>query len=436
MRFKSTWILLAVLTLIAAYYFLVDETIRLTRDRDRRDSKKVLPYGRNEIDRFVLVNPYSDRIELEREGTEWMIVSPVRTDAAQSTIDAMLTQLLPGHKLELFAGVTDLSPYGLEEPYATLIFHPVNGDRPDTLFVGDKTPTSPSCYVRIGVSDTVLIVREMTHDVVDKNLYHLRDKNFLYIPSSTIDSFRIDDDGYSRTLSRMFTGWRMSKSGIWANDVLVESYLSGLTLAIVRGFAREDLDSLGAYGLDPPSGEISIFQAGEEIRISFGARKGDLVHATRTGIDKVLLLEEKFFSILDWTLDEMRSKILSFFEPADVKEIICEFPNRTITLLREPSGWSSSGIPVELEKPLNILRMIKAARFESFTEKLDDGLSGPKGPFSLRITLKGSGGEQLEKITFYSTSSGLEEASSSSAGMRGNIAPGILTEIERYLDSF
>jgi hypothetical protein len=221
MRFKSTWVLLAVLILIAAYYFLLDEKTRVTRDLKRHDSKKMLPYGRNEIDRFVLVNPYGDRIELEREGTEWVIVSPVRTDAAQSTIDAMLTQLLPGHKLETFGGVTDFPLYGLEDPYATLIFHPAEGDRPDTLFVGDKTPTSNSCYVRIGVSDTVLIVREMTHNVVNKNLYHLRDKNFFYIPSSTIDLFKIVEGGDSRTLSRMAAGWRMSESGIWAEDLTV-----------------------------------------------------------------------------------------------------------------------------------------------------------------------------------------------------------------------
>ena len=435
MRFKSTWVLLAVLILIAAYYFLVDEKIRVTRDLERHDSKDVLPYGRNEIDRFVLVNPYGDRIELEREGTEWVIVSPVRTDAAQSTIDALLTQLLPGYKSEMFGGVRDFPLYGLEDPYATLIFHPADSDRADTLFVGDKTPTSPSCYVRIGVSDTVLIVREMTHDVVNKNLYHLRDKNFIYIPSSTIDSVKIAKGVDLRTLSRMTAGWQMSESGIWAEDLVIESYLTDLTLAIIRGFAREDMDSLGAYGLDPPYGEISIFQAGEKIKVSFGNRKEAQVHATRTGIDKVLLLEGKLLAALDWSLDDIRSRNLSFYEPADVTEIICEFPDRTIALLRETAGWSVSGIPVELEKPLNILRMIKNARFESFTGRLDDSRSGSEGPFSLRIILNGSDGEQIETITFYSTPSGSIEASSASAGMRGNIASGKRMEIERFLDS-
>ena len=435
MRFKSTWVLLAVLILIGAYFFLVDEKIRVTRDRERHDSKNMLPYGRTEIDRFVLVNPYGDRIELEREGTEWVIVSPVRTDAAQSTIYALLTQLLPGHKSEMFVGVTDFQLYGLEDPYATLIFHPAESDRPDTLFVGDITPTSTSCYVRIGVSDTVLIVYEITHDVVNKNLYHLRDKNFFYIPSSTIDSFEIVEGGDSRMLSRMATGWRMNESGIWAEDIIVESYLTDLTLAIIRGFAREDMDSLGAYGLDPPRGEISIFQADEKIRISFGIRKEDQVYATRTGIDRVLLLEGKLLAALDWSLDDIRSRNLSFFEPADVTEIICEFPGRSITLQRESTGWSASGIPVELEKPLNILRMIKNARFESFTGRLDDSLSGFEGPFSLRITLNGSGEEQIDTITFYSTTSGSTEVSSSSAGMRGNIASGKLMEIKRFLDS-
>lgn len=435
MRSKSTWLLLAVLTVIAAYFFLVDRETRIIGHRSPRESNNVLPYGRNEIDRFVLINPYGDRIEMEKPGSEWMIVSPVLTDAAQSTIDALLMQMLPGRKMDLFAGVTDLSLYGLENPYATLIFHPIDGDSPDTLYIGDKTPTSLSCYVRIGLSDTVLIVRELTRNVVNKNLYHLRDKNFLYIPSATIDSLKIVKGGDSRTLSREITGWKISETGIQANSILVESYLSDLTLAIIRGFGREDLDSLAVYGLDPPCGEISIFQAVEEIRISFGIGKEDQVYATRTGIDKVLLLEEKLLAALDWTLDQMRSRNLSFFEPADVTEIICEIPGKTITLLREPAGWSVSGIPVELEKPLNILRMIKDARFESFTGSLDNGLSGLKGPFLLQITLNGSGGEQIDRIIFYSTSPGSEEAASASAGMRGDVASGKRMEIEHFLES-
>ena len=135
MRSKSTWLLLAVLTVIAAYFFLVDRETRIIGHRSPRESNNVLPYGRNEIDRFVLINPYGDRIEMEKPGSEWMIVSPVLTDAAQSTIDALLMQMLPGRKMDLFAGVTDLSLYGLENPYATLIFHPIDGDSPDTLYI-------------------------------------------------------------------------------------------------------------------------------------------------------------------------------------------------------------------------------------------------------------------------------------------------------------
>ncbi len=435
MRFKSTLALLAILVLIAAYYFLVDKETRIIGDRGPRDSTKMLPYGRDEIDGFVLINPYGDRIEMERQGSEWTIVFPVRTDAAQSTIDALLTQLLPGRKLEEFPDVADLSLYGLEDPYAMLIFHPVDTERSDTLYVGDKTPTRMSCYVRIGASDTVMIVREMTHNVVNKNLYHLRDKDFLYIPSSTIDSLSITKGGNRITLSREIAGWRIGEGGIRADAVLVESYLNDLTRAIIRDFAREDLDSLSAYGLDPPRGEISIFRGDEQIRISFGEGKEDQVYAIRTGIDGILLLEEKLIAALEWSPDDIRSRNLSFFEPAEVTEIICETPDKTVTFLKEPAGWSVSGIPVELAKPLLMLRMIKDARFESFTGSLGENHSGLEGPYSLRIRLKGSDDEGIDTITFYTAPSGSVEAVSVSAGMRGEIESGKLTEIERFLES-
>jgi hypothetical protein len=435
MRFKSTWILLAALLLIAAYFFLVDEKTRIIGKDSPVLSKKVLPYGRYDIDRFILINPQGDRIELEKVGEEWIIVAPVRTDAAQSTIDALLTQLIPGRKLDVFTDVTDLSQYGLDDPYATLVFFPSDGGGPDTLYVGDKTPTSISCYARIGRSDTVMIVREMTHNVVNKNLYHLRDKDFLYIPTSAIDSIEIRTERASLSLERMITGWRIGESGIWADRVQIETYLNDLTLAIIRGFVREDTDSLSYYGLDPPRGEISVFQQGEEYLISFGSVKDDMVHATRSGIDRVLLLEEKLLAALEWSVDDIRSRELAFFEPADITEISCETVDRTITLLKEPTGWSSSGIPVGLDKPLNILRKIKEIRFESFTGSFRENDPGTGGSASLVVTLRGADGQTIDRILFYASSAGTEEAASISSGRRGIVSSGRASEIERFLES-
>jgi hypothetical protein len=435
MKYKSTWILFTVLIAIAAYYFLVEEKARIAEERRLRDARYILPYTRDEIDRFVLVNPTGDRIELEKQGSSWMIVSPVLTDAAQSTIDALLVQLLPGRRLELFSGVTDLSRYGLEEPYATIIFYPSAGGEPDTLYVGDKTPTSVSCYVRIGLSDTVMIAREMTHNVVNKNLYHLRDKNFFYVSASTIDSLRIESGGRALTLARKGSGWWMNEPGAWADNMFVETYLNDLTLGIIRGFAREDTDSLEVYGLGPPRGSITVYRAGEETLISFGAVDEDQVHVVRTGIDKVLLIEEKLRAPLGWTLDEVRSRNLSLFEPADVSEIVCETQNRTITLLREHTGWAVSGVPIELEKPLNILRIISDLRFESFTGVYEETAPVGGEALPLSVTLSGTQGGRIDRVVFYPSPAGSEEAASASSGRRGVIASGKRTEIERILSS-
>ena len=99
MRFKSTWILAALLLLIAAYYFLFEQRRQEAGERESRMSRRLLPYDKSEIDRFVLINPQGDRIEIEKSDTGWEIVSPVVTDASRSTIDAILIQLLPGNSI-------------------------------------------------------------------------------------------------------------------------------------------------------------------------------------------------------------------------------------------------------------------------------------------------------------------------------------------------
>ena len=100
-------------------------------------------------------------------------------------------QIVPGYKKEVLKGVSNLEDYGLKEPFASIVIFAKDRSKPDTIFVGDKTPTSSSCYMRLGHSRDVIISTEMTRNLMNKNLYHLRDKNFLNIDSNDIDAIKI-----------------------------------------------------------------------------------------------------------------------------------------------------------------------------------------------------------------------------------------------------
>jgi hypothetical protein len=97
MKFKAaTWIMLATLVAIAAYFFLVDEKGRKTREREHLSGRKLFSYTRAEVERFVLINPQGERIEAARNGSDWRIVSPVEAPGDQPEIASFLDQVVPG----------------------------------------------------------------------------------------------------------------------------------------------------------------------------------------------------------------------------------------------------------------------------------------------------------------------------------------------------
>jgi hypothetical protein len=435
MRIKSTLILAALLVVIAAYYFLIEERKQESAERETKLSGRIFPYDKGKIDRFVLINPQGERIEIEKSVDGWKIVSPVFTDASSSMVDAILVQLLPGRKLDSFTEVVNLADYGLDPPFATIVFFGTDGMQPDTIFVGDKTPTSPSCYVRIGSSDTVLVSREITHNIVNKNLYHLRDKNFIHLDSGAVDSLRIEEGGVRIVISGRDGWWWIGDPSIRANKQMIDTYLNTLTLAIVYGFPAEDLSELDRFGLEKPERKMVLFSGPDRFDISFGSLSDDKVYVTRTGLDKVLLLEQKLLEPFDWTIEEIESHNLSFFESGRVARIIIETNGTRLSIDRGPDGWSLSDKPVTQAKVQSFLRILGQISFVSIMER---GIGDPESlpaPAALEISLEDEGGFPIEHISFFRAAETGEQAASLSSGVLGRIHPGTIGELERLVES-
>ena len=82
MKFRSTWILIIVCAMVTAYYFLFEHRREEKGGQPTMESETVLPYNREDVESIVLINPAGERIALERDGEEWMIVHPTRTPAS------------------------------------------------------------------------------------------------------------------------------------------------------------------------------------------------------------------------------------------------------------------------------------------------------------------------------------------------------------------
>jgi len=434
MKLKAaTWIMLAALVAIAAYFFLVDEKGRKTRERERRSDRKLFSYTRAEVERFVLINPRGERIEVARGGSDWKVVSPVEAPGDQPEIASFLDQVVPGHRGVELAGARNLADYGLEKPFATLILYRTGAAAPETLFVGDKTPTSSNSYVRLGSAESILISSELTHNVMNKNLFHLRDKNFLPPGSESISAVAIHNARETLKLEKRGAYWWFTSRHVRADRARVESYLSRLTDAVIHRFVREDTEDLAPYGLKTPAEEITLTKGSETVTISFGKKEDYLVNVVRTGLDKVIMLEASLLEPFEWNTDNLRAMNLAFFQEDSLKTVRYETPDTSVVFIRTGTAWSTTGAGAAAIKSWEVSGLMHRLESATFTEIIREQVPGEeKRPerYLVRVTLEDGGGAVLDRITIASPAKDTEIGASISAGAAGSLKQGTAQELE------
>jgi len=426
-----TRILIAALAVIIAYFYLVEEKHRKAAAEKRVSARKLLPFPADSVQKFILINPSGQRFEIERGGAGWKITSPITSDADTQAIDSFLEQFVPGSRGDEMPGAGALGAYGLERPFAAVILYPRSGG-PDTLFVGDQTPTSSNTYVRLGSSKSVFTSSSVTHNLMNKNLYLLRDKAFVSFKSESVNGITIRAGRGKLDLARVGAYWWFADRRARADRVKVESYLTRLCETIVRSYASES-DSLERFGLANPEREITLVMGSERSRVSFGMAKADEVYATRTGLDKVVVLEGKLLDVFDWTRENLRAMNLAFFDPDSVKVIAYETPDTSLVMRRAAGRWTAAGKDTISEARSYVvdalLRKLGTVTFERIIA--DPAAPGDKrlAPYALKISLEDVLGGAIDVITIARPPAGAEIGSSRSANVLGALKKGALEDL-------
>ncbi|MCX5752608.1 MAG: DUF4340 domain-containing protein, partial [Candidatus Krumholzibacteria bacterium] len=328
MSFKTTtWILIGALVVIAGYFFLVDEKNRVRSVAQRKLNAKLFRYRSEDVERFILVNPKGERVEVARSGSGWKVVFPVEAPGSGPEISSFVDQIVPGHRSSVLENVRDFADYGLEKPFATLIILRAGGEAPDTLLVGDKTPAGSNCYLRLGSSRDVILSSELTRNVMNKGLFHFRDKNFLPEGYQSIDAVEIRTGSKRIGLVKEKGYWWFAAKRIRANRSVLEAYLSRLTDAVIHEFVREDTKELAPYGLASPVGKLILVKGKETVTIAFGNKKDYLVDVVRTGLDKVVAIEAALLEPFEWSIGNLRAMNLAFIDEDSVRTLKYESPD-------------------------------------------------------------------------------------------------------------
>ncbi len=433
MNFKATtWILIAALVAIVGYFFLVDEKNRARNVAEHKLNTKLFRYRPEDVERFILVNPKGERIEVARSGSGWKVVSPVEAPGAGPEISSFIDQIVPGRRSSELENVRDFADYGLDKPFATLIVYRAGDAAPDTLFVGDKTPAGSNCYLRLGSSRSVLISNDVTRNVTNKGLFHLRDKNFLPEGSQSLDAVEISAGSKRIRLVKEKGYWWFAAPRVRANRLVIEAYLSRLTDAVIHEFVREDIEDLAPYGLAFPSGKLVLAAGEETVTIAFGNKKEYLVDVVRTGLDKVVAIEATLLEPFEWSTANLRAMNFAFIDEDSVHTLRYETPDTSIVLERAGTAWRAPEREQSAIRPLEVnalIRTINSATFERIL-KAPLPVDGRFERFALRVILADARGNVIDRIAIIPQADGSEAGYSTSANALGSLPGGTAAGID------
>ncbi len=439
MKFRSTWALLAICIAVVAFFFLVEERGRVRNERKAEHSRKLFPFRRHEVEKIILLNPHGDRIEMVRRDTDWSITHPVTARGANTTIDFLLQQLVPGSRVDRIENVERFSDFGLERPYATTIFITGGGSRRDTLHAGDSTPSGTRCYMRQGSSPDVFLSREISRNVMNKTLYHLRDKQLFHFPGESIDGFTVRHGVHRLTLVRKGNLWFLTDPPAIARREKVEPYLTELVQALIHGFEQENTKDLVRFDLDAPSRKLTLNRGTETITVSFGNRGGDLVHAVRSGLDKVVLVKDGLLEAFDWTREDIQTRKVFLLDPKHVSRIRCLDGRLTIGLAFDGRRWRSLSEDTSLVDTGVIDGLFSELQGIEFETLLFDpakpGVATVPGD-SLTIVFEDRRGNTIDRIVFFEGENGKEYATSSILNSSGTVERGTASRVRRLFEIF
>ncbi|HSG28998.1 MAG TPA: DUF4340 domain-containing protein, partial [Candidatus Krumholzibacterium sp.] len=278
---------------------------------------------------------------------------------------------------------------------------------------------------------------DLTRNLVNKNLYHLRDKSFLTLEPDSITALRVTSGERTFTFDREPGTWIIRGTRLGADRKVVEPYLTGLTNAIIREFSAEDLSDLSRFGLGPERRQITIFTGSDSTVIAFGDSNGEFTYVVRDGLDKVVRIEKRFDQVFEWLDEKIMVLNVSYFDPAEVARITWETTGSGRSLYIEDDAWRSDldgAIEVPVPKLSYFLVLLRGLVFEQLGRTGFLPGDGPPPGSTVRITLSASDGSILDVVTISGAPDGTLTAGSLSSGSFGTVRDGNFDEIVRVFE--
>ncbi len=345
MKFKSTWIVIAVFLGLGAYLYFVEEP-RHQAQQEAKESEGLLFPGLD-TDAVTELSLAGSRgpVRVKRgEDGKWFVAEPWDDRADDGRVRTLLTDLkgLKGQR-EVAAADADLAPFGLGEPELTVKAL----GAPLELTVGAENPAGDARYVRAGKGPVQLASAAGLSALLGEPS-ELRSKDVLegfpWTRLATVEVRR--PGGETLRLAKAGEAWTLEQPVSAQGDPDAVSRLTEkLHWARVARFLDEDPAAVDAR-LSSGTAVLLRAEGGEEATLSLAEVDG-AVWAARTGRNAIFTLGKDVLDAVAVPADALRRKKPVLVKSWKTDKLSLSLDGTALAYEKADGAWTRGGAKVE-----------------------------------------------------------------------------------------
>jgi hypothetical protein len=272
--FLRTYAAAVVLVGLGAYVYFVESKRPATSEKPK---DKAFSLDKAKVKELTLSPQDGEAIRIVKDGKSWKLTAPREAPADDGAVDAVVASL-ESLEIETVAAenAANLADFGLEKPKMTVSVLLEGAPGPQTLLLGDKTPTGNDIYAMLPPQKRVVAVGAHVESSFDKKPFDLRDRDVLHVKREDIKTLEIRGPEGSYALVRKDKDkdeWAFSKpvetpAGRWSVSGLVGTIQS----LRMESVASEEAQDFKPFGLDKPARTIVLgLESGGSKTLEIGA---------------------------------------------------------------------------------------------------------------------------------------------------------------------
>lgn len=347
---RSTWILLAVVTVLLAVILLWERKTPTT-DQRAEERQKVCEVPVSKVTRLVRTG--EGPVELQKgPGDRWSLLRPVKDAADKEGTEGFLERLAQTKALRFPQAGTPLAALGLDKPRAT--WDIITGQQTTRVEVGTKASLDEGLYLR--VNGRLALVPADLESLLLRPADDFRLKNLTAAATQDVQAFTVKGPGGKSLACRRAVrgaGWDVTAPfQDWGAESKIESMLDDVSLCLVDAFVTGPVPDLKTAGLDPPLTQIRLeMAAGPPVEIGLGAPvpgadpRKRLVYASVSGRPSIMAVSQNSLASLDQDPEGLRSLKLFRRDAFEATELDVEGPVKLVLIRSKEGAWQVKGAP-------------------------------------------------------------------------------------------